>query len=407
MKTFYLIFVALSLLAACSNGPTSNMNAKQIAGFHSKIITIDSHTDTPLKLMDGEFDFGERHDPHLDGSCVDLPRMDEGGLDAIFFGIFVGQGPRDQEGDQKATSRAGRIIDSVYATLDRYSDRLALATNDRDIYKIVKSGKHAVLLGMENGYPVEGDPGYIDSFYNRGIRYITLCHSKNNDICDSSTDPDGPEFHGLSELGEKVVKRMNELGIMIDVSHISDESFYDVIRLSKAPVIASHSCSRAICDNPRNLSDDMLKALAANGGVIQMCILSAYVQTPEPNPRRDSAKQAVIADYGDYYELDDAGQKLFMEKWHKVDQDFPPVLTDVSHVVDHIDHIVKVAGIDHVGIGTDFDGGGGVSDCSEVSAMPNITAELVHRGYSRSDIRKIWGENLLRVLKEVEKVANK
>jgi membrane dipeptidase len=261
----------------------------------------------------------------------------------------------------------------------------------------------SILLGMENGYPIGNDLALLDTFYNEGIRYITLCHSDNNDICDSSTD--SAEFNGLSKFGVEVVKKMNQLGIMVDLSHASDETFYQVVEVSRAPVIASHSCARALCDHPRNLTDDMLLRLKENGGVIQMCILSRYVRPPVPNPQRDSAKQAVYLEHGDYYSLDDEGKAAFLEDWYQVDYDFPPILATVSDVVDHIDHIVEVAGIDHVGIGTDFDGGGGVEGCYDVSGMGNITLELVKRGYTAAQIRKIWSGNLMRVMKEVEKAS--
>ncbi len=198
---------------------------------------------------------------------------------------------------------------------------------------------------------------------------------------------------------------MNRLGMMVDVSHISDKSFYDVLKLSKAPVIASHSCARALCDNPRNLNDDMLRALAANDGVIQMCILSSYVKTPLPNPPRDSARKAVRAKYRGYSGLSDEEMHNARREWYKLDEDFPEKLATVQDVVDHIDHIVKVAGIRHVGIGTDFDGGGAVEGCEDVSEMGNITLELVRRGYSAKQIKMIWGGNLMRVMRKVEALS--
>ncbi len=202
-----------------------------------------------------------------------------------------------------------------------------------------------------------------------------------------------------------MIKKMNETGMMIDVSHVSDAAFYDVLKLSSSPVIASHSCARAICDNPRNLDDNMLRALAENNGVIQMCILSAYVEEPEVYPERDSAKNAVVRKHGSYYDLNKEERKLFLDDWYAVDRKYPPKLADVKKVVDHIDHIVEVAGIDHVGIGTDFDGGGAVEDCYDVSELPNITNELVKRGYTREEIQKIWGGNLLRVMRAQKKAV--
>jgi len=325
-------------------------------------------------------------------------------MDGIWFAVFVGQSERSDSGNLAAKIEAYRIADSIQHMVGRFSNDLGLALTPGDLESLASKKKAAIFIGMENGYPIGQRLDLIDSFYNEGVRYITLCHSFNNDICDSSTDPEGPEFHGLSEFGEDVVKRMNELGIMIDLSHASDESFYDVLALSEKPVIASHSCSRALCEHPRNLTDSMLVALAENGGVVQMCILSDYVKTPLPYPERDSAKARVKREFGDYYSLDDEGRARFMQAWFQVDDQYPQRLATVSDVVDHIDHMVELAGIDHVGIGTDFDGGGGVEGCFDVSEMGNITRELVRRGYSKKEIRKIWGGNLLRVMNEVEKI---
>jgi len=238
-----------------------------------------------------------------------------------------------------------------------------------------------------------------------GANYITLCHTRNNQICDSSTDT--TEHNGLSSFGEEVVGKMIELGIMIDVSHISDSSFYDVIELSEVPIIASHSCARAICDNPRNLTDDMLVKLADNGGVIQLCILSDYVKEIEQDPLRDSLKQAVREKHNNFKDLTDDQWKDARKDWYAVDSIAPRKLATVSDAVDHIDHIVELIGIDYIGIGTDFDGGGGLADCVDVSQLPNITKELVARGYSEDEIRKIWGGNLMRVMSEVQELIIK
>jgi len=274
-----------------------------------------------------------------------------------------------------------------------------------DARRIEKEKKRAIYIGLENGYPLGNDPGNVELFYGLGARYITLCHTRNNDICDSSTD--STEHNGISEFGETVVAEMNRLGMMVDVSHISDKAFYDAIRLSKTPVIASHSCARALCDNPRNLDDAMLRALAENGGVIQMCILSNYVKTPDPNPRRDSAQAALRLKYNGFRDLTEEEMNKARKEWYAIDDIYPQKLATVSDVADHIDHIVKTAGIRHVGIGTDFDGGGGVEGCADASELGNITLELVKRGYSARQIRLIWSKNLLRVMRETEKYARK
>jgi membrane dipeptidase len=397
-RPFTLVSALFLLLASCT--PTEEQLTKKAARIHESAATIDSHTDTPMWFTREGFDFGERHDPLHHRSKVDIPRMKEGGLDGIFLAVFVGQQERTPEGNLRARQEAYETTNAIYDVLEQYPDELELALSAADLKRIEKKGKRAIYIGMENGYPIGNDLSLIDTFFNKGIRYITLCHTQNNDICDSSTD--SVEHNGLTPFGEQVVERMNALGIMIDVSHISDASFDDVIARSKAPVIASHSCARAICDNPRNLSDEMLLKLKENGGVIQMCILSNYVKPPVPNPQRDSARQAVYLKHGNYYELDAKGKEAFLEDWFQVDVDFPPFLATVSDVVDHIDHIVEVAGIDHVGIGTDFDGGGGVEGCFDVSEMGNITLELVRRGYTKNEIARIWSGNLMRVMREVE-----
>lgn len=397
MKT--LAFIALAMVFV-SSSPTLEQRAEII---HDKVFTLDSHCDTPLNLLDDAFDFGKRHDFKSDGSRYDIPRMEEGGLDASFFAVFIGQGPRDTASLSKAFRESVNIVDAVYRAVGTNAEKASIALSPHDGYALAKQGKRAIYIGVENGYAIGNNLENLNYFYNRGARYLTLCHTKNNDLCDSSTDPVGAEFNGLSRFGEKVVHRMNQLGMMVDVSHISDSAFYDVLRASKAPVIASHSCARALCDNPRNLTDGMLRALAKNGGVAQMCILSNYVKKMPSYARRDSALAAFKAKHsGKQYSPQE--RKQVVKEWQMLDVEYPPLLASVKDVADHIDHMVNVAGIDHVGIGTDLDGGGGIEGCQDVSQLGNITLELVRRGYSESDIRKIWGGNFMRVFKQVEKL---
>jgi membrane dipeptidase len=398
MRTLMILLVTAMMLSSCAGSETRL--EKKAARIHAAAYTVDSHTDTPMRLGQMGIDFGVRNDPQETRSKVDLPRMKEGGMDGIWFAVFIGQGERTPEGNLKAKEEALKITQDIYNTVDQYSDELEVATEADDLASIAKRGKHAIYLGMENGYPIGRDPELLNTFYDKGIRYVTLVHSRNNDLCDSSTD--SLEHGGLSPLGEEVVTRMNDLGMLIDISHASDSGFYDVIERSRAPIVATHSCARALCDNPRNMSDDMLLRLKENGGVIQMCILSAYVKSPSPNPQRDSARAAVRAKHGDYYELDEIARATFLVDWYAIDSDFPREMATVSDAVDHIDHIVELIGIDHVGIGTDFDGGGALADCFDVSQMGNITLELVRRGYTTNAIKKIWSGNLTRVFKEVE-----
>ena len=294
------------------------------------------------------------NDRYGSGTKVDFPRMKAGGLDAQFFAVFVAQGPRTPEGDASVKKKALEIYAAIRKCVAENPDQAEIALTPDDAYRLKKLGKRAIFIGVENGYALANDLTMVKKFHEMGVRYITLCHTSNNDICDSSTDKKkGAEYHGLSPFGKEVVAEMNKYGVMIDVSHISDDSFYDVIRLSKVPVIASHSCSRAICDHPRNLTDDQLKALAKNGGVIQMCFLSDYVKKADPNPKRDSAMVLVNKKYNDFQGLTDEQTKEAYREYRETSKRFPNKLANVQDMVDHIDHIVKVIGINHVGIGTE------------------------------------------------------
>jgi membrane dipeptidase len=350
-----------------------------------------------MDMVRSDFDLGQHHEE----GCVDFPRMAEGGLDAEFFAVFTSQGPRNDSAYYEINRYAFEVLDAIHRNVEKNSDAAGIALTPEDAYRLKKSGKIAAFIGIENGYPIGKDILNIRKFYDQGARYITLSHTRNNDICDSSTDSKGPEHNGLSSFGKEVVKEMNRIGMMIDVSHISDKSFYDVIQLSGAPVIASHSSCRALCESPRNLNDDMLLALKDNGGVIQICILSEYIKTPDPNPELDARLRELREKYGEYNSLPDVKKKE-MRNEHQAIKDKYKKLATVKDVVDHIDHVIQVIGVDYVGIGTDFDGGGGVEGCKTVADMKNITIELLRRGYKKADIAKIWGGNIMRVLKEVE-----
>lgn len=399
-----IIYLGFVLFMPGCQSQVKDDNLEKEREIHHSMLTIDSHSDTPLNVVRQGQNLSVRGDSRNVGPKIDFPRMKEGGLDGIFFAVYVGQGPRTPEGNEKAKQTALIVFDSVHAIINRYPDLVQLGLTSDDLWKINKGGRLAIFIGIENGYVIGNDIGMLKKYYDLGARYVTLCHSHNNDICDSSTDHDGPEYNGLSEFGKEVVREMNRLGMIIDVSHVSDETFYGVLELSEAPVIASHSSARALCNHPRNLDDEMLRALADKDGVIQICTVSEYLKELPPYPERDSARQAVRAMYGNYYELPPAEQEFFLNAWFAVDSIFPPKLATVSDFVDHIDHIVSVAGIDHVGIGTDFDGGGELESCYDVLELENITFELLKRGYSREDIQKIWSGNLLRVFREVEEM---
>ncbi len=385
----------LILFPACTDNASRLVS--QAEKIHEKTLTVDTHCDTPINIARSDFDLGMKH---AEG-CIDFPRMKEGGLDAEFFAVFTSQGPRNDSAYNAIYEYALEVLDKVRSNVEQYPDMAGIATSPGDALRLKKEGKISAFIGIENGYPIGLDLSRVKAFYNRGARYITLSHTRNNDICDSSTDPRGPEHDGLSEFGKKVVAEMNRLGMMVDVSHISDNAFYDVLEVSEAPVIASHSSCRALCESPRNLDDDMLLALRDNGGVIQICILSAYLKIPDPNPQLDARLREFADKYGDFALLGEEEKKIAREEYRAIKERYEKLAT-VKDVADHIDHVVQVIGIDHVGIGTDFDGGGGVEGCMSVADMKNITIELLQRGYSKSDIARIWGGNIMRVMKEAE-----
>ncbi|MFC2118225.1 membrane dipeptidase [Bacteroidota bacterium] len=403
-RLVYLPLIGLIFsLVSCQGAMTEEEIIAKAAKIHEKVFTIDTHCDTPMKL--GNYDMGVKHDSRQGGGKIDYPRMKEGGLDAEFFAVFIGQGERSDEAHARVKERALKVFANIHKSIEDNPDLVELALTPDDAHRIERAGKRAAFISMENGYPIGTDIKNIEEFYKLGARCITLSHSGNNDICDSSSGE--AEHNGLSKFGKLVIKEFNRLGIIIDVSHISDKSFYDVIELSEAPVIASHSNAYALCNSSRNIKDDMLKKLAENGGVIQMCPLSSFVKDFPPNLERDEARKALGEKYGNWRELSDEDRQAYRTESREIDKKFPRPSATLSDFVDHIDHVKEVAGINHIGIGSDFDGGGGIEGMYDVSEMGNITVELVRRGYTKEEIRKIWGENTMRVMREVQTLAEK
>jgi len=403
-----MLILAVWSLASCSTQTGGEAEIVQKASdIHDRVLTIDTHCDTPMMILRSDYDMSRHHGQGEDRQGkIDLPRMKEGGLDAEFFAAFVGQGPLTIEGYAKAKERAFQLIDAIHGMCADFPDLVGLATTPDDASRLEKEGRRAAFIGLENGYPIGEDLDLIQEFYNQGVRYITLSHSSDNQICDSSTDRKDTDDKGLSDFGRDVVAECNRLGIMVDVSHISEKSFFDVLETCRAPVIASHSSVRALCDHPRNLYDEQLKALAENNGVIQICLLSSFLKPEAPNPERDRAMVELRRKFSEAGEKpDEAAQKKMRDEYRQLMRKYPGTTANVKDAVDHIDHVVKIIGIDHVGIGTDFDGGGGIEGCIDVSEMPNITLELVRRGYSEDDIRKLWGGNLIRVFRRVIEVT--
>ncbi len=405
-----VLCLALVLAAfACTVAKTPLTVEEKAGELHKKILTVDTHCDTAFSLLRTDWKIGDRHDPALRTSGkIDLPRMKEGGLDAEFFAAFVGQGPLTPEAYAKAKDSALRAVAAVHKMTQDYPSMIGLAVDPAGARRLKKDGKLTAFIGLENGYPIGRDLALVKLFYDNDVRYITLCHSSDNDICDSSTDRRDPQDKGLSDFGRKVVAECNRLGMIVDISHASERSFFDVLAASKAPIIASHSSARAVCDNPRNLTDDQLRALAKNGGVIQICFLGAYVKTPPVIPEREQALKEMESKYGNPRDIrDDALRAKAMAERDAINQKFPQVRPTVKDLVDHIDHVRKVVGIDYVGIGTDFDGGGGVVGCDDVSGMIHVTEELIRRGYTDREIEKIWGGNFFRVFDKIIALAGK
>ncbi|TVQ12275.1 MAG: membrane dipeptidase [Bacteroidetes bacterium] len=401
-KIFVFLLPAFLLInAATADDQQLEQQAREI---HQRIFTLDSHTDTPLMLGRRGVDLGKRNDPHKGGGKLDFPRMEEGGLDAAFFAVFLGQGESSPEAWEIARERAVTIFGIIHESIEQNYHLAGLALTPEDGYKLRDEGKRAVYLGLENAYPIGEDLSLVEKFYDLGARYITLSHTRNNHFSDSSNDPEGAVHGGLSDMGYQLIEEMNRLGMMVDVSHISDQAFHDVLSVAKAPVIASHSNARAIHDDPRNLDDDMLIALAENGGVVQLCFL--YVKQMPANPPRDSARAELRRKYNDFQNLSDEEMEMARTEWYAIDQNFPSELPTVADIIDHLDHIVNLIGIDYVGIGSDFDGGGQLEDCYDVSEMHNLTVEMLRRGYSEEDIEKVWSGNFMRVFRENIAIRN-
>ena len=394
---------------------------------HERVITLDTHVDfSPANFTD-ERNYTQRLDTQLN-----LPKMLEGGLDAVFFSIFVSQTREAQNPDafkpagfERAYKAAIEKFAAVHRLVDRFApDKIALALNSADVRRIHAAGKKVALMGVENGYPISEDIGRVKEFYDRGARYMSLAHNGNNQLSDSHTgERDGWKWNGLSPFGRRVIVEMNRLGLMIDVSHPSKASMMQSVELSKAPVIASHSAIRALCNVSRNMDDEQLVALKKNRGVIQVVAYSSFVKMPKPDsPERASALAALRREFN-LPEPTAAGQPAtgraalaqlsseqrvqYEKKFSEIDKKHPgdPRAT-VKDFIDHIDYAVKLIGIDYVGIASDFEGGGGVTGWNDASETFNVTLELVRRGYTEEQIAKLWGGNLLRVMDEVQRIAS-
>lgn len=396
-----ILFIYTGLCLSCSPQP---------GDIHEQAITLDTHVDIGTNYATEEMDPGIDN-PRL--RC-DLTKMERGGMDGVFLAAYIGS---REDFSPEAFQRARDTVDIKIKAIHRlaeemYPDRCELALSPADVERIVLSGKKAIMIGIENGYPIGEDLSLIETYHQKGVRYITLSHSRHNQICDSS-GPEEPRHNGLSEFGKQVVAEMNRLGIMCDVSHIAEKSFWDLIAISKAPIFASHSGCSALNPHDRNLTDEQLKALAEKGGVIQIVALGGFLKAETPEHRDAVTKlreELELPGRREMFRMSEEEREALrpkLEEYEKrlaeIEKVYPP--TGLEDLVDHIDHAVQIAGIDHVGIGTDFDGGGGIPGFNNHAEAKNVTDELLRRGYTAKEIKKIWGGNLLRMWRQVEETA--
>ena len=387
---------AVALLSLSISASDISARAKKV---HFSSIVVDTHDDTTQRFLDGKFNLGERH---KDGS-IDIPRMKEGGLGAIFFSIWM---PGSITGPE-AVKRALDQIDAVRQQVAEHPDDIVLARTAEEVHAAHREGKIAALMGVEGGHMIASDLGVLRTYAALGVRYMTLTHSVNDEWADSSTDK--PAHNGLTDFGKSVVREMNRLGIVVDISHVSDKTFYDALAISKAPMIASHSSCRAICDAPRNMTDQMIKDLAAKGGVIQINYHVGFLSQEFRNAEKADPEinKAIAAEVDKRCAKDDEGCQLI--EGDKITREYVAAgkLPRVAwtKIIEHIDHAVKLVGADHVGLGSDFDGANMPYGMEDATMLPKITNALLKKGYSESDVRKILGENTLRVMAEAERVS--
>lgn len=371
-----------------------------IRALHERLLVLDSHLDTPMQLARPGWDISQRHRYADDLSQVDLPRMHEGGLDGGFFAVFTPQGPRTAEGRTLASEHGLAVITRIRDMVAARPDEFALATRAQEVPGIVASGRRVVLISMENAEPLAADPGRLATYQRLGLRMLGLVHAQNNSFADSATAL--PEWHGLSPAGRELVGEANRLGILIDVSHASDAVFDQVLALSRAPVIASHSGARAIGPHPRNLDDARLRRLAEKGGVIQVNSFPSDLVPRPPNPERDKVLAPLYREFRLAASLSPEQVADLARRIREADARYPLPPTRLDDFMAHLLHILDVVGPQHVGIGADWDGGGGVEGLRDVSDLPRISERLLAAGYSEQDLVAIWGGNLLRVLAAAE-----
>ncbi|TVS17958.1 MAG: membrane dipeptidase [Gammaproteobacteria bacterium] len=400
--------LALAGLTGCS--PPSDAEAviqdqdafAQARAMHDRFITLDTHLDTPVHFSRPGWDIMERHDFFTDRSQVDYPRMREGGLDGGFWVVFTQQGPRTPEGHAMALDHALLVTMRIREMVARNHEHFELALTASDAQRIVDAGKKVVYISIENGYPLNTNPRLLETFYHLGVRMFGPVHFANNELGDSATDRGGPEWNGLSEAGKAFVAEANRLGMVLDASHASDDVFDDLLELSATPIVLSHSGVRAIYDHPRNRDDERLLRLAESGGVIQMNAFGAYLRPVQQPPGRTTALRELREEFGSILGMPSEQVAAMAERRREIDEQFPVDHPDLDDFMAHLLYALELIGVDHVGIGADWDGGGGVEGMWDVAAMPLITQRLLEAGYDQDDLAKVWSGNVLRLLEAAE-----
>jgi len=405
-RLFLICLLSSAPLLAQSAPPPAGASAKALQ-IHSSAIVVDTHADTPQRFLDESFDIGSTDSKDI--GHISLDKVRAGNLSAEFFSIWVE--PETNRGH--FARRTFDLIDSVYEQAARHPDRMLMASSVADIERAHQQHKLAALMGIEGGHSIENDIHLLRAYYRLGVRYMTLTWSNTNEWADSSGDTNDPKIehhNGLTDFGKQVVHEMNRLGMMVDISHVADKTFWDTVATTRAPVIASHSSARALVNHPRNMTDDMLRAVAKNGGVVQVNFFSAFDDDNFRKAMEAQTKDKTAATQAYVDRLKAAGKTVTYLDFDHVEREWlariprPPL----SSLIDHIDHIAKITGADHVGLGSDFDGVSGATPAGIDSAadLPKITQGLLDRGYSSDDIKKILGGNLLRVFREVERVSH-
>lgn len=414
MKKLFLSVALAALLAACapeappSEAPAAGeasapaKTAPTEAGLHFRTLVLDTHLDTPAYFHDPSYTFSKKGSFDADGTHVDLPRMNEGGLDGGFWVIFTPQGPLDDASYLAARNMAVLRQMSIREFAAKYSADVELAFSTADAERIAAAGKKIVFQSMENSYPLGTDVSMLDTFYVGGLRMIAPVHFRNNQFADSATDVN-EVFGGLSPLGEELVREANRLGLILDGSHASDGTVRDMLALSTTPIILSHSGPKGIYDHPRNLPDELLIAIAEDGGVIHVNAYGGYLEALVASPERLAALEALQAEYGaDTSAMDDATRDAYRAAYEELNKAHPAPRSTFEKFMEHLLYTLELVGPDHVGIGADWDGGGGVDGMKDIVDLPKVTDALVEAGYSEEDIAKIWGGNVLRLMSEIE-----